>query len=140
MSDTANPPKAAFPFIKIDAGGRASLTAVRCKACGSWYAETHRLACARCGKREFETAEPTLTGKLHAASIVERGFPGTPTPFISAVVDLDDGPVLKGMLRGVACKPGEIPHGRRVKVVFDDALGRKDAEGNSYVSHFFEPA
>jgi len=27
----------------------------------------------------------------------------------------------------------------RVKTVFKDALGRKDKEGNSYVSYFFEP-
>ena len=139
MSETTAP-RAAFPFIKIDAGGHASLTAVRCTACGAWYAEAHRLACAKCGQREFATATPSHTGKLHAASIVERGFPGTPTPFISAVVDLDDGPVLKGMLRGVPCAPAEITAGRRVKVVFDDALGRKDAEGASYISHFFEPA
>jgi hypothetical protein len=28
----------------------------------------------------------------------------------------------------------------KVKVVYEDALGRKDAEGNSYLSYFFEPA
>jgi hypothetical protein len=27
-----------------------------------------------------------------------------------------------------------------VNVVFKDALGRKDKDGNSYVSYFFEPA
>jgi hypothetical protein len=26
-----------------------------------------------------------------------------------------------------------------VEVVFKDALGRKDREGNSYVSYFFQP-
>jgi hypothetical protein len=26
-----------------------------------------------------------------------------------------------------------------VDVVYKDALGRKDADGNSYVSYFFEP-
>jgi hypothetical protein len=27
-----------------------------------------------------------------------------------------------------------------VDVVFDDALGRKDKEGNSYLSYFFQPS
>jgi hypothetical protein len=26
-----------------------------------------------------------------------------------------------------------------VEVIFDDALGRKDSEGNSYISYFFKP-
>ena len=27
-----------------------------------------------------------------------------------------------------------------VEVIFKDALGRKDREGNSYLSYFFQPA
>ena len=30
--------------------------------------------------------------------------------------------------------------GMKVKVVYGDALGRKDKDGNSYMSYFFEPA
>jgi hypothetical protein len=30
--------------------------------------------------------------------------------------------------------------GMPVKVVYKDALGRKDRDGNSYISFFFEPA
>jgi hypothetical protein len=26
-----------------------------------------------------------------------------------------------------------------VEVVYDDALGRKDADGNAYLSYFFQP-
>jgi uncharacterized OB-fold protein len=141
MSETLAPPRPAFPFIIVDAVGRGHLTALRCGKCGTWYAEATRLACAKCGARDaFEVREPSYTGTLHVASIVRRGFPGTPVPFISAVVDLDDGPTLKGTLRGVPFEPAEITPGRRVKVVLDDALGRKDSEGNSYISHFFEPA
>ncbi|QQN75295.1 OB-fold domain-containing protein [Croceicoccus sp. YJ47] len=60
-------------------------------------------------------------------------------PFISAVVDLDGGPTLKGTLRGVEFDPSEIASGRRVKVVFNNALDRKDKDGNAYVAHHFEP-
>jgi hypothetical protein len=30
--------------------------------------------------------------------------------------------------------------GMPVRVVFKDALGRKDKDGNAYLSYFFEPA
>jgi hypothetical protein len=30
--------------------------------------------------------------------------------------------------------------GMPVKVVYQDALGRKDRDGNSYLSYFFQPA
>jgi uncharacterized OB-fold protein len=133
--------KSAFPFIVIDEGG-PRLTALRCTACGASFAEAERLACARCGAdaAALETFAPALTGTLHAASIVRRGYPGVPVPFISAVVDLDGGPTLKGVLRAETFEPHEIEHGRRLTVVFDDALGRTDADGNHYISHFFEPA
>lgn len=141
MSETETTPRAAFAFIAIDEAGGASLSAIRCRQCGTWYADKARLACAKCGARDaFETRQPSATGTLHAATIVRRGYPGTPVPFISAVVDLDDGPTLKGTLRAVPFEPAEVTPGRRVKVVFDDALGRKDSEGRSYISHFFEPA
>jgi uncharacterized OB-fold protein len=100
------------------------------------------MACSRCGARAdmLETFEPAYDGTLHAALIVRRGYPGVPVPFISAIVDLDDGPTLKGILRAESFDPAEIAQGRRVKVVFDDALGRTDDAGNHYISHFFEPA
>lgn len=131
----------AFPFIALDGNGRPSLVALRCRTCGTCYGEQNRLACARCGARadSLESMEPGYTGTLHSTSIVYRTYPGIPAPFISAVVDLDNGPTIKGILRGVDFNPEEIPAGRPVRVVFDEALGRTDSEGNRYVSHFFEP-
>jgi uncharacterized OB-fold protein len=134
-------PRPAFPFLWTDEHGQPRQRALSCNACGASYAAHTRLACARCGAgaEQLLPFEPASTGTLHAGSIVWRGYPGTPTPFISAVVDLDGGPVLKGMLRAVSCEPHEIAQGRRVRVVFGDALGRTDAQGNAYFSHFFEP-
>jgi len=142
VASPAAPPRPAFPFIAVDELGHASLTAQRCGTCGTIYAESERMACARCGARAdaFSTVEPSYNGTLHSASIVRRAYPGIPVPFISAIVDLDGGPTLKGILRGTGLEPADVAQGLRVKVVFDDALGRKDKEGNSYVSHFFEPA
>lgn len=135
-------PRPAFPFITVDEAGRPHLTAQRCNACGTAYADAERMACAKCGARAdaFEAFEPSSNGTLHSAVIVRRGYPGTPVPFISAVVDLDGGPTLKGRLASTDFEIAEITPGRRVRVAFDDALGRQDAEGNAYVSHYFEPA
>ncbi|MGE0741768.1 MAG: Zn-ribbon domain-containing OB-fold protein [Hyphomonadaceae bacterium] len=125
--------------VAVDEGGRAYVRACRCSACQAVVTEA-RVACPSCGKRgtlaEFEVAKD---GVLHAWSIVHRSFPGVAVPFISAIVDMKDGTVLKGNLRGVAPKPEAIQFGMPVRVVLDDA-GRKDAEGNSYISYFFEAA
>jgi uncharacterized OB-fold protein len=138
---TTDLPLPAFPFIKVDAQGKPSLVAQRCSACGATYAESERVACGRCGAREdaLEIFVPVLEGTLHAAVIVRRGFPGVDVPFISAVVDLDGGPTVKGTLRNSGFEPDDIASGRRVRVCFDDALGRKDKAGNAYTAHYFEP-
>jgi len=60
-------------------------------------------------------------------------------PFVSAIVDLEGGGTVKGNLVGVEPDPDSVELGMPVDVFFDDA-GRKDGDGNSYVSYFFRPA
>ena len=66
-------------------------------------------------------------------------FPGIDVPYISAIVDLDDGTAIKGNLINIDPDPEKIEFGMPVEVVFDDALGRKDRDGNSYMAYFFQP-
>ena len=80
------------------------------------------------------------TGKLYSYSIVHRSFPGIAVPYVSAIVDLDDGTAIKGNLINVDPDPESIPFDMPVEVVYGDALGRKDADGNAYLSYFFQPA
>ena len=79
------------------------------------------------------------SGKLYSYSIVHRSFPGIEVPYVSAIVDLDDGTAIKGNLIGIDPDPEVIQFDMPVDVVYDDALGRKDKEGNSYLSYFFKP-
>lgn len=79
------------------------------------------------------------SGKLYSYSIVHRSFPGIEVPYISAIVDLDDGTAIKGNLINIEPDPEKIAFDMPVEVVYDDALGRKDKEGNSYLSYFFQP-
>ncbi len=132
--------KAAVPYIRFDSRGEPFIEGRRCRACGAVMVD-ERLACPACGGRVgFDLFRGAERGKLHAYSIVRRSYPGVPVPFVSAVVDLEDGLSLKGNLVGVAAEPEALPAKLPVKLVFGDALGRKDKEGNSYIAYFFEPA
>jgi uncharacterized OB-fold protein len=79
------------------------------------------------------------TGKLYSYSIVFRSFPGIEVPYISAIVDLDGGGTVKGNLIDCEPDPKKIDIDIPGEVIFDDALGRKDKDGNSYISYFFKP-
>jgi uncharacterized protein len=129
---------AVWAVVPSGAGG-AHVRALRCSSCRA-VVTAPSMACPSCGKRdtltEFEVAH---SGQLHSWSIVHRSFPGVQVPFISAVVDMSDGTVLKGNLRGVDPKPEALSFGMPLRMVLDDA-GRKDAQGNSYISYFFEAA
>lgn len=129
----------AHPAIQIDAKGAAVVRGRRCTHCDARL--THpSLACSSCGARgPFETYDVATRGSLRAYSIVHRSFPGVKTPFVSAVVDLADGTVLKGNLRGVAPSPEAVVLGMPVKLVLDDA-GSTDSEGARFVAYFFEAA
>jgi uncharacterized OB-fold protein len=87
----------------------------------------------------MDTVTLANSGKLYSYSIVHRSFPGIDVPYVSAVVDLDDGVAIKGNLIDVEPDPAKIQFDMPVEVVFKDALGHKDRDGNSYLSYFFKP-
>ena len=127
-------------YLKIPDDGDPYLEGFKCGACGATFlGERH--VCSKCGARD-QLAAVTLpnTGKLYSYSIVHRSFPGIDVPYVSAIVDLDDGTAIKGNLINVEPDPEKIEFGMPVTVVFDDALGRKDRDGNSYLSYFFQPS
>ena len=134
-----NGPLGAQAHIKFDPDGKPFVEAYRCLACKATTADP-RLACPACGAREkMESVRTGATGTLRAFSIVKRSYPGIPTPFVSAVVDMDDGPTLKANLVGAGFEPEAILPRMKVRLQFNDALGRKDKEGRSYVGYQFEP-
>lgn len=141
MTEAPTPPRPAASYIVLPDDGPPHLSFLRCRSCGAQFLESERLACGKCASRDgFDAHVPGDHGTLHSYSIVHRGFPGVAVPFVSAIVDIDDGPTLKGNLRGLTIDAETITAGMRVRIVFDDALGRRDAAGNCYISHFFEPA
>ena len=129
----------AVPYLKIPEGGEPYLEGQKCGQCGTTFLG-ERSVCSKCGARDQMSAV-TLpnSSKLYSYSIVYRSFPGIEVPYVSAIVDLDDGTAIKGNLINVEPDPENIEFDMPVEVVFADALGRKDADGNSYLSFFFQP-
>jgi len=135
----AKKPLPVVEFLKIPEVGTPYLEGHTCKQCGSTFVG-EREHCSKCGARDsMETTKLSTKGTLYVFSIVHRSFPGVEVPYVSAVVDLEGGGTVKGNLINVEPTPEKIKLGMPVEVVFKDALGRKDREGNSYLSYFFQP-
>ena len=126
-------------YLKLPEGEDPYLEGHKCNECGSIFLGA-RNVCSNCFARgSIEPFRLSKTGKLYSYSIVFRSFPGIEVPYISAIVDLDGGGTVKGNLIDCEPDPEQIEFDMPVEVVFDDALGRKDKEGNSYISYFFKP-
>jgi uncharacterized OB-fold protein len=139
MAEAEKKPRPVVDFLKVPDAGEPYLEGQKCKQCGSIYLG-ERAHCSKCGARDsMQATRLSNRGTLYVYSIVHRSFPGVEVPYVSAVVDLEGGGTLKGNLINVDPTPEKIELGMPVDVVFKDALGRKDREGNSYVSYFFQP-
>lgn len=136
----AEKPLPAVEYLKVPDKGDPYLEGHKCGSCSAVFLG-ERSVCSKCGARDqMGTVKLPESGKLYAYSIVHRSFPGIEVPYISAIVDLDDGTAIKGNLINCEPDPDKIEFGMPIEVVYGDALGRKDRDGNSYVSYFFQPA
>tara|TARA_B100000029_G_scaffold85079_1_gene75653 strand:+ start:911 stop:1318 length:408 start_codon:yes stop_codon:yes gene_type:complete len=126
-------------YLKLPEDGDPYLEGHKCGDCNSIFLG-ERQVCSNCTARgKIEPIKLSNKGKLYSYSITFRSFPGIDVPYISAIVDLEGGGTVKGNLIDCEPDPEKIEFDMPVEVVFDDALGRKDAEGNSYISYFFKP-
>jgi len=139
-AEASKQPLPVVDFLKIPAEGSPYLEGHKCGACGAVFLG-ERSTCSKCGARDkLSPVKLSDRGHLYVYSIVHRSFPGVQVPYVSAIVDLEGGGTVKGNLMGAGSDPEKIKMGMPVKVVFKDALGRKDKDGNEYLSYFFEPA
>ena len=126
-------------YLKLPEDGDPYLEGHKCGNCNSIFLG-EREVCSNCTARgKIEPVKLSNKGKLYSYSITFRSFPGIDVPYISAIVDLEGGGTVKGNLIDCEPDPDKIEFDMPVEVIFDDALGRKDAEGNSYISYFFKP-
>ena len=132
-------PLPVVPFLKIPDDGEAYLEGWVCTRCDAIFLG-QRSVCSKCGARDqMETRRLSNEGTLYTYSIVHRSFPGVAVPYVSAIVDLEGGGTVKGNLIDVDPNPTKLAFGMPVRVTYKDALGRKDGDGNSYLSYFFQP-
>ncbi len=121
--------------VRVGADGSAWIEGFRCGECGA-VVPVATMACRACASRFPPAAyRSPETGTLYTWSVVHRSYPGVEVPFVSAIVDLDGGLSFKGTLKGVA--PDALKAGMPVRLVFDEAGGAVDADGNPYVGFHF---
>ena len=131
-------PLPVVPFLKIPPQGSPYLEGQRCTSCRAIFLG-ERSSCSKCGGRGgFDAIPLSGRGTLYVYSIVHRSFPGIEVPYVSCVVDLEGGGTVKGNLIGIAADPAKIQMGMPVETVFKVAP-RKDAEGNEYLTYYFQP-
>ena len=131
-------PLPVVPFLKIPEKGNPYLEGHKCKKCSAIFLG-ERSICASCGERDqIAPIKLNNQGELYVYSIVHRSFPGIETPYVSAIVDLDGGGTVKGNLVNIEPDPEKIKLGMPVEVIYQVAP-RKDAEGNEYLTYYFQP-
>jgi len=118
-------------------GDEPHLQAQACTSCGALFFD-RRNACARCGKLEFEPKALATTGVLRSYTIIHRAAPNVPVPYVSSVIELDGGGVVKGNLLEAGSDPEKIELGMAVKLTtFGCGV---DEEGTEAVAFGFVPA
>ena len=86
-------------YLVLD-DGAPYLVANESTESGALYFD-RRNADARTGKPGFRRTRVADTGVVRTFTIVHRAAPGVPTPYVSVVVDLDGGGVVKANLLNV---------------------------------------
>lgn len=113
------------------------LMAQECQSCGALFLD-RRNACASCGGAEFDSRRLANEGVLRAFTIVHRATPDVRVPYVSAIVDLDGGGVVKANVVGIDPVPDQVRLG--MKVALTTFVVGTDAEGTEAVSFGYRPA
>jgi uncharacterized OB-fold protein len=117
-------------------GDDPHLEANACRSCGALFFD-RRNACAQCGKTAFERRALATTGAVRSFTIIHRAAPNVPVPYVSSVIELDGGGVVKANLIDSGSDPEKIDLGMKVKLT-TFGCGR-DEEGTEAVAFGFTP-
>ena len=113
MSDASGRRIPVVDYLVLE--GEPHLVAHACTACGALFFD-RRNACARCGQVGFERTALATTGILRSFTIVHRAAPKVPVPYVSSVVELDGGGVVKANIVDAGADPEKFDLGMRVKL------------------------
>jgi len=116
--------------------GDPHLVAQACTGCGALFFD-RRNACARCGLQAFEPKALATTGTLRSFTIVHRAAPNVVVPYVSSVIELDGGGVVKGNLVDAGADAEKFELGMAVRLTtFPCGI---DEEGTEAIAFGFTP-
>lgn len=92
-----------------EAARRHELRLQRCRGCAQAYFYP-RNVCPHCLSADVEWFTASGRGRLHSFTVVHRGlkYPPLPTPYVLALIELDEGPRLMSNLVGIDPDPARI--------------------------------
>jgi uncharacterized OB-fold protein len=97
-----------------------------------------RNADAKTGRPGFRRKRVADTGVVRTFTIVHRAAPGVPTPYVSVVVNLDGGGVVKANLVNVEPSPDAVKFGMKVRLT--TYVAGVDDDGTGAIAFAYEPA
>jgi len=126
------------PYVGyLSLGDDPHLVANECGTCGALFFD-RRNACASCGGHDFASRRLANSGVLRAFTIVHRASPGVPVPYVSGIVDVADGGVVKANIVGIDPEPANLTLGMSLKLT--TFVVATDAEGTEAVAFGYEPS
>ncbi len=117
--------------------GEPHLAAWESTESGALYFD-RRNADAKSGGTEFRRKKLAGTGRVRSFTIVHRTVPGVPAPYVSALIDLDGGGVVKSNLANVSPDPEHVKLGMPVRLT--TFVAGTDDDGTEAIAFAFEPA
>ncbi len=118
-------------------GSRPYLRAQECTSCGARFFD-RRVACSNCGRQEFRNARVKNHGRVKAYSIVHRAAPGIPAPYVSGIIETEDGTTVRSNVINCDPTPEAVTLGMKVKLT-TYPIGTDD-DGIEAVAFGYEPA
>ena len=122
-------------YLVLD-DGAPHLVAHACERCGALYFD-RRNACAKCGATQFGVMRLGDRGTVRSYTIVHRAAPTVKTPYVSAIVDLEGGGVVKTNIVNVEPDPEHVE--LKMPVRMTTFVAGVDDDGTEAVAFGFEP-
>ncbi len=127
-----------LPYVSyLQLGSDPHLVAQQCRSCGALFLD-RRNACASCGRHDFGARRLSDDGTVRAFTIVHRANPDVRVPYVSAIVDLDGGGVVKANVVDVEPDPARVLVGMRVRLC--TFVVGTDSEGTQAIGFGYRPA
>lgn len=129
---------ARIPLVSyLQLGSRPHLIANECTNCGARFFD-RRNACAHCGMREFKIVRVENRARLKAFTIVHRAAPGIPAPYVSAIVETEDGTSVRSNVVNCDPDPEVVQLGMKLELT-TYPIGTDD-DGTEAIAFGYQPA